>query len=125
MHKLIYSPNESFAYFVILLPNICRLINVSFLNKINSSNKIVNFSNALIIDTLLIPIIDIVQTNSINVYEELTVYSNSNLLVLLELSSGVFTSWILIKLFMSAKEKLKKYDKKELPKMQEIIFEDI
>ena len=52
-------------------------------------------------------------------------FSNSNLLVLLELTSAVFVSWILILLLISAHKKLKKYDDIEYPKMPEIIFEDV
>lgn len=120
----LYFPNLS-IYIVIL-----SISNISFFyslisTKLDRKNRIVNFIEALIIDVLLVLIIDIVQRNKINVYEELTIYSNSELLVLLELTSAVFTSWILVKLFLTARKKLKKYDKKEYPKMQEIVFDEI
>ena len=70
----------------------------------------------------MIFIIDIVNKNNIDIYEKVTVFSNSKLLVLLELSTGIFTSWILLNIFISLKEKLKKYDKAEYPDMPEIIF---
>ena len=93
--------------------------------KLDKSYKILNFSTTIIINILLLFIIDIVQTNKINMIDKLSVYSNSNLMVLLQLTSAVFVSWILLTLLMSAHNKLKKYDKKELVPMPEIIFEDI
>ena len=72
----------------------------------------------------LILIIDTVSKNNIDINDSLKIYSNTTLLVLLELSTAIFTSWILIKLFISAKLKLKKYDKKTYPKMPDIIFDD-
>ena len=95
-----------------------------FNKKQYKGNKIINFICALIIDLLLIFAIDIINTNNINVYNTLTMYTNSNLLVLLQLTSAIFVSWILLNLLVSAHRKLKKYDKKEYPAMPEIIFED-
>ena len=66
---------------------------------------------------------DIVNTNNINIYDKVTIFSNSNLLVLLELSTAIFTSWLLLNILISAKHKLKKLDKKETPEMPEIIFD--
>ena len=53
----------------------------------------------MIINALLLFIIDVVNINHINVYEKITVFSNNKLLVLLELSTGTFTSWIILNLF--------------------------
>lgn len=96
-----------------------------FTKRLDKKHKILNFINALVIDIFLILIIDIVKTNDINIYDELNIYSNPNLLVLLELTSAIFVSWILLCLLATTYNKLKKYDKRNLPKMQEIVFEDI
>ena len=93
-----------------------------FNKKIDRKYNIINITNALLLDILMIFIIDIVNKNNIDIYEKVTVFSNSKLLVLLELSTGIFTSWILLNIFISLKEKLKKYDKAEYPDMPEIIF---
>ena len=65
---------------------------------------------------------NIISNSSINIYNEIDIYTNTNLLVLLQLNSAVFISWILISLLFSAHSKLKKYDKKELPPMPEVVF---
>ena len=82
-----------------------------------------NTIQSIVLDFLFVLIIDVVTKNNINIYEEVNLYTNSTLLILLELSMGIFASWILVNLFISAHIKLKKYDVKELPKMPEIIFD--
>ena len=74
---------------------------------------------------ILVLVIDIVSKNDIDLYNSINIYSNSKLLVLLELSIAVFISWILINLLIRAHYKLKKYDEIEYPRMPEIVFEDI
>ena len=120
--KALYFPNLTMYIIILAIVNIVFFYSV-FSKKIKRKNRIINFVNALIIDLMLVFIIDIVQNNGINVHQELTVYSNPQLLVLLELTSGVFTSWLLILLFVSTYSKLKKYDKKDLPRMPEIVFD--
>lgn len=124
LFMILYFPSSTVYFTIILLSNgifIYSLINI----KIKKSYKIVNFINMLIVNLLLVLVIDIVKTNGINIYEVLNMYTNSNILVLMELTSATFVSWLLINLLISAHTKLKKYDKKELPKMPEIVFEDI
>ena len=117
----LYFPNLAVYISVILISNIFYFISV-FNKKINKKYNLINITNALLLDILMIFIIDIVNKNNINIYEKVTVFSNSKLLVLLELSTGIFTSWILLNIFISLKEKLRKYDKAEYPDMPEIIF---
>lgn len=117
----LYFPNLAVYSIILIVSNIFFIM--AILNKkIDKSHKIINIVNAIVIDSLLIFIIDIISKNNIDVYEKLTVFSNNKLLVLLELSTGVFTSWVLLNLFYSLKLKLKKYDKKEYPDMPDIIF---
>ena len=95
-----------------------------FRKKISKKFKIINFINALIVDLFLILIMDTVTTNSIDIYDKISMYTNFNVMILMQLNSAIFLSWILISLLVSAHDKLKKYDKKELPDMPEIVFED-
>ncbi len=120
----LYFPNLT-VYVIILSISNAFLIYSIFSRKMKKSLKILNITNAFIIDVFLVLVIDTVSKNNINVYNELTVYSNSNLLILLELSSALFTSWILVRLLIRAHYKLKKYDEKEYPNMPQIIFDDI
>lgn len=119
----LYFPNLA-VYIIVLSVSNLFFIYSMFSKKIKKTHKILNIINALIINIFLILVVDIVNKNNIDIYETLTVYSNSNLLILLELSTAVFTSWILLNLFISAHSKLKKYDKIDYPEMPEIVFDD-
>ena len=119
----LYFPNLS-VYIIVLSVSNLFFIYSMFSKKIKKTHKILNIINALIINIFLILVVDIVNKNNIDIYETLTVYSNSNLLILLELSTAVFTSWILLNLLISAHSKLKKYDKIDYPEMPEIVFDD-
>ena len=122
--EALYFPNLTIYIIILIISNFFFFYSI-FSKKIDRKYKLLNFVNVLIIDIFLIIIIDTVKTNNINVYDELNIYSNSNLLVLLEMTSAIFVSWILLSLLVKTHNKLKKYDKKELPKMPEIVFEDI
>ena len=93
--------------------------------KLENSYKILNTIIAIILDIILVLVIDIVSKNNIDIHNTINIYSDSNLLVLLELSIGIFMSWLLINLLITANYKLKKYNKIEYPKMQEIIFDEL
>ena len=117
----LYFPNLAVYLAVVCISNVFFFMSILDKN-INKKHKTINIINSILIDSLLIFIIDLVNRNHINVYEKLTIFSNPKLLVLLELSTGIFTSWIILNLFISLKEKLKKYDAEEYPDMPEIIF---
>lgn len=120
--KTLYFPNLPIYTTILIISNVCLII--SFINKKETkAKKIINLICASILNILFVFIISVVSTYNIDIYEEINLYTNSTLLVLLELSTGIFTSWILVRLFESAHTKLKKYDKKEYPEMQEIIFD--
>lgn len=108
----LYFPNLAVYSVVIVTINIC-LVYALFNYQSAKLGRITSIICGFIMDILLIFIIGVVSSNNIDVYEKLTVYSNSNLLVLLELSMGIFASWALIMLLVSAKRKLNAVDKKE------------
>lgn len=118
----LYFPNLPIYVSVLLISNIYFVISI-FSKRQTKGKKISNIVNSVILDFLLILIIDVVSKNNINIYEEVNLYTNQTLLVLLELSMGVFTSWILLSLIISAHYKLKKYDKIDYPDMPEIMFD--
>ena len=105
----LYFPSLPIYVSVLAISNTLFIISL-FNKKTAKIKKIVNLVNSLILD-------------NINIYEKVTLYTNSSLLVLLELSMGIFTSWVLINLIINAHNKLKKYDKKEISTIPEIIFE--
>lgn len=119
----IYFPNTTVYFIIIFISNFFFIFSL-FRKKIAKKFKIINFINALIVDLFLILIMDTVKTNSIDIYSQISMYANFNVMILMQLNSATFISWILISLLISAHDKLKKYDKKELPEMPEIVFDD-
>jgi len=121
---ILYFPNLTIYTVIILISNFFFIFSL-FNKKIKKKNRIVNFVNGILINLLLILIIDIVKNKNIDIYNQINIYTNSNLLVLFQLTSSVFVSWILVCLLVSAHNKLKKYDKKEENNLPEIIFNDV
>ncbi|MDO4962967.1 MAG: hypothetical protein Q4E75_02550 [bacterium] len=120
----LYFPNFYVYTSIILIINFYLLFSI-ISNKIKKPNKIVNICSGILIDAMLGLIIGIVNNYNINVNDTVSTYSNPKMLVMLQLSSSIFASWLLLNLLCSAYLKLKKYDKDDYPKMQEIIFEDV
>lgn len=118
----LYFPSFTVYFSFLLISNFFFIYSI-FNKKVTKLHKILNISSACIMNLFLIFIIDIVTKTGINIQDALAIYSNQNLLVLLELNSAIFVSWILLNLFISAYYKLQKYDNKKLPDMPEIIFE--
>ena len=96
----LYFPSLPIYMIVLIISNLFLIISL-FSKKLTKSKKIINITNGLILDFLLILIIEIVSRNKIDIYEQVTLYSNRYLLVLLELSMGIFVSLILFCLFFS------------------------
>lgn len=90
------------------------IVNIGFIytliKNINKSYKILTGIISIILDLLFILIINIIIDNKIDITSEITLYTNSNLLVLLELSTAIFVSWILLIIFISAYLKLQVLD---------------
>lgn len=118
--EAIYFPSLS-IYLVILAVSNFFLIYSVVSRKIDMKHKLLNIINGVIIDVFLVMIMELVNTNKISIYDKVTLYSNNRLLVLLELSSSIFISWILLNLLISAHNKFKAFDKKEMP---ELIFDE-
>lgn len=104
----LYFPNIGVYMFLLII------INLSFIycliKNIHKSYKILSGIISIIMDLLFILIINILLENKIDITSEITLYTNSNLLVLLELSTALFVSWILLIIFISAYLKLKVLD---------------
>jgi len=118
----IYFPSLPIYVSVLLLSNISFFISL-FSKKQLKSRRISNIIESIMLDLFLIIIIDVVSKNDINIYEKVTLYTNTSLLVLLQLSMGIFISNILINLIISAKIKLEKYDDPTSIIIPEIIFD--
>lgn len=119
----LYFPNLA-TYLILLFVSNIFFVYTVFSKNMKKAFKVLNILNTVLIDILLILIVGVISKNNINVYDEITVYTNSSLLVLLELSTALFTSWLLLNLLTSAYYKFKKYDK-ELPVTNNVVPEII
>ena len=88
-------PNLAIYVAVLLVINSIVLITI-FSNKIKFYVKSINIVCFVISQLFLYLIIDNVIVNNINVYEKLSIYTNQELLVLIELSMQLFVVWILV-----------------------------
>ena len=122
--KILYFPDLPIYIIVLIISNFFFIFSI-FSKEMEKSYKLLNTTIAIILDVISVLVVDIVSKNNIDIYNNVNIYSNSSLLVLLELSVGIFASWLLLNLLITANYKLKKYNKIEYPKMQEIIFEDV
>lgn len=95
----IYFPNLA-TYVALLL--ITNFIFVYTIVKKNTPKFVIalNAISFIGINTLFLFIADTVVKENIDIYSKLTVYSNSNLLILLELSTGLFVLWLFILLII-------------------------
>ena len=79
----LYFPSMT-VYIIILIISDFFLIYSLFSKKMDIKYRIVNFVSALLINLLLILIVDITKRNNIDIYNQLSIYSNSDLLVLFQ-----------------------------------------
>lgn len=104
----IYFPSIG-VYMLLLI-----IVNIGFIycliKNIHKSYKILTGIISILLDLIFILIVNIIIENKIDITSEITVYTNSNLLVFLELSTAIFVSWILLIIFISAYLKLKVLD---------------
>ena len=123
MFMIIYFPSISFYFIILVVSNFFLLYSV-FNKKIKKVYKTLNILNALLINSILLFVVSIINKNNINVYDKLSVYSNSNLLVLIEFTTAFFIIWLILNFSFTTYFELKKKDKKPLPQMEEIIIFD-
>ena len=126
---VLYFPSIGVYMFLLILINIGFIY--CLIKNIHKSYKILSGIISIIMDLLFILIINIIIENKIDITSEITLYTNSNLLVLLELSTALFVSWILLIIFISAYLKLKILDnnlifsqEEKYPKMDMYINEE-
>ncbi len=118
----LYFPSTTIYILIIVLSNTIFIYSL-FSKNVDKKHTLLNFVNALLINILLIFLVDTINTNNINIYDELSMYQNSSVLVLLQFTTAIFASWLLLNLLVSAHNKLKVYDKTD--STPEIIFEEI
>lgn len=110
----LYFPNMV-VYFAMLIITLL-LLTITFINK-NFSRliKICNIACFSFIWLLFILFLDVIKTNGINVYDQVTIYSNQTLMILLQASMCMFFVWLGVLLMHFLVKKIsEKMDLKDL-----------
>lgn len=107
-------------YTVILLIINFSVIKSIFSNKIKYYIKNINIICYSLISFLLFFIIKNIITNNINVYDELMVYANQELLTLIELSMLIFVIWVLIYIIIG----IVNYISMRLVKVEKVVLKE-
>ena len=129
----IYFPNIAIYTIIIITVNIALIIGL-LKKKMTTSYKVANVFITVVIDFLFILILETIIKNKIDVYETLTVYSNKDLLTLIELSSGMYTAWLFVVALIRiveksipeekiVKDEIKEPEKIEIPISCDLVYE--
>ena len=118
----LYFPNLAVYSIIILITNI-RLFSSLINKKTKNSYKVANIFSCVLINFLFILILETIIKNKIDVYETLTVYSNKELLILLELSTCVFLAWLFVVMFLNLVNMTVKKEKVEEKVKENILYE--
>lgn len=107
---LVYFPNLAVYLLAIIITNIIIWITV-FNTKTTKIIKYINISVYCLMTYLLVLILNIINTNDLDVFTQSSVYSNSNAQALIELSSTIFITWIA---FLTVYKIIRRYQLKTL-----------
>ena len=100
---LLFFPNLAFYTLVILVINI---ILIKSIIKDKKSIKHMNIVFFVVFNIIFYLIIDNIIKNNINIYEQLSIYTNNELLILIELSMKLFLIWLVLLLIIKITNKL-------------------
>lgn len=93
LFTVIYFPNI-ISYMCMLIISMLIMIYTILNKKYSSFFRLCSLLSCLIIGLLTILIIDSIVTADINIYEKVSIYSNTNTMILIQSSMGVFTIWL-------------------------------
>ena len=91
---IFYFPNISVYVGAIIATNIIVLTSI-FSKKTSKINKVVNSIIFFLLHYILVLILNVVSTNHLNVFNSKTLYKNTNIHSLVELSGNIFIIWII------------------------------
>lgn len=90
---IIYFPNLAVYLSAIIAAHIILWISV-FKQNISKLIKVINVLFYIVITYILILILNVINLNNLDVFTQSSIYSNSEALALIELSSSIFMVWI-------------------------------
>ena len=97
--KNIYFPSTYVYFFILLTIDIVTIISL-IKNDKNKPYKNINTVFCFIIHFILIFILELLSKNKIDIFSKTSLFSNKELIILLELSVNVFIIWIITNLFV-------------------------
>lgn len=101
----LYFPNFITLFVVVVACSIIALISF-FSKKMFRVNKIINITSFAIIQMLFVLILTLVRSKNINIYADNALYSNSDVLTLMQLLIGTFALQVIAVLIISAINKV-------------------
>ena len=113
--ETIFFPNIV-TYVLILVFINALLITLLLKNKVKEVYKVITFIATVQIDFLAILTLNTITKNNINIYSELTLYSDKTLLVLLQFTTEIFVLWLIIMFMATIINNLISMKNKELRK---------
>ena len=120
----LFFPNLAVYILVLVVINII-IVRSTFSKNENKSIKNVNIIFFVIFNIIFYLIIDNVIKNKINVYQQLDIYTNNDLLILIELSMKLFLVWLCILLIIKISSNLLFYISLKKATNQNLILEDV
>lgn len=91
----IYFPSFYTYLFILIFVNVISITSL-FKITLNKTYKTINGICMLLIDFILVLILEIIAKNQIDLFSKVSLFSNTSLVMLLELSVNVFITWIII-----------------------------
>ena len=121
----IYFPSFYTYLFILIFVNVISITSL-FKITLNKLYKTINGICMLVIDFILVLILEIIAKNQIDLFSKVSLFSNTSLVMLLELSVNVFIIWIIMIsiLYLAniiAERKIIKQTNKELLKKPAVI----
>lgn len=109
----LYFPNFITLFIVVILCALMGLFSL-FSTKMHKVNKIINYIGFLVIYSLFALVLVTIQTNKINIYKDNALYSNNDVLALMQLLIGAFAIQVISILIINIINKVTSIlDKKE------------
>lgn len=105
---LLFFPNLAVYILILIITNIF-MVKSTFSKNDSLIKKGVNIFFFLIFNIIFYFIVNNIISNNINVYEELSIYTNSELLNLIELNMKVFLIWLLVLVIINFVNKINSY----------------
>ena len=118
---LLFFPNLAIYTLILIIVNIIMIRSI-----VLKYGKVLKFINAIffvIFNIIFYLIIDNVIKNKVNIYEQLSIYTNNNLLILIQISMYLFIIWLVVLLinYIASKLVKDKVVKEEVIPKEEVV----